>query len=70
MDGYSPNVRFVPKAEILRCGRDCVIRSPHRRGQGALFDIRAGAGENSAQCLIRLALAQNTAMSRVLLAVL
>jgi hypothetical protein len=26
------DVCFVPKADILRCGKDAVIRSPRRRG--------------------------------------
>ena len=26
------HVRFVPKADILRCSKDVVIRSPRRRG--------------------------------------
>ena len=30
----SRNVRFVPEADILRCGNDAIIRSPRRRRQG------------------------------------
>ena len=29
------HVRFVPKADILRCGETGAIRSPRRRGRAA-----------------------------------
>jgi hypothetical protein len=29
------DVRFVPKADILRCGKNAVIRSPRQRGRDA-----------------------------------
>jgi hypothetical protein len=29
----SSDVRFVPKADILRCGKNVAIRSPRRRAQ-------------------------------------
>src|SRR6516162_4845391 len=35
------DVRFVPKADILRCEKNVVIRSPCRRGSG----MRPGSGQ-------------------------
>src|SRR5690348_12833787 len=46
------DVRFVPQTDSCTAANSDATRSPHRHGQGALVDIRAGAGENSAQCLI------------------
>ena len=32
IDHYGRDVRFVPKADILRCSKNVVIRSPGRAG--------------------------------------
>jgi hypothetical protein len=42
----------VPQTDSCTAANSDATRSPHRHGQGALIDIRGGAGENSAQCLI------------------
>ena len=40
IDEQGCDVRFVPKADILRCGKNDAIRSPRRRGRAALAALR------------------------------